>query len=177
MTWWGAFRRPSWLDRGDGSASQTMLEAVAGLIALVLVVTGIAIMVGPAPWRALRRRRAERRLQPRPVRTVRSAERVPVPDTTAINPTTQRALSSAAKLVDLLTDHGAQRHATAVRLAAGRLRHEEVNGIYAMQEALSHLQRVRVDDRADQEILQGLIATVERALHDRMEQLEIYPRR
>ena len=157
-----------------------MLEAVAGLIALLLIVVGVAIMVGPGPWRNLRRRRAERRLKPRPsrpIRPVRSAERVPVPDTTAINPTTQRALSSAAKLVDLLTDHGAQRHATAVRLAAGRLRHEEVNGIYAMQEALSHLQRVKVDDRADQEILQGLIATVERALHDRMEQLEIYPRR
>lgn len=154
-----------------------MLEAVAGLIALLLIVTGIAIMIGPGPWRSLRRRRAEGRLKPRPVRPVRAAERVPVPDTTTISPTTQRALSSAAKLVDLLTDHGAQRHATAVRLAAGKLRQEEVNGIYAMQDALSHLQRVRVDDRADQEILQGLIATVERALHDRMEQLEIYPRR
>ena len=177
MTWWGAFRRPSWLEKGDGSASQAMLEAVAGLIALLLIVTGLAIMVGPGPWRNLRRRRAERRLQPRPVRPVRSPARVPVPDTTALNPTTQRALSSAAKLVDLLTDHGAQRHATAVRLAAGRLRHEEVNGIYAMQEALSHLSRVKVDDRADQEILQGLIATVQRALRDRMEQLEIYPHR
>jgi len=157
-----------------------MLEAVAGLVAVLLIVTGIAIMVGPGPWRNLRRRRAERRLQPRPVRParpVRSPERVPVPDTAAINPTTQRALSSAARLVDLLSDHGAQRHATAVRLAANRLRHEEVNGIYAMQEALSHLQRVKVDDRADQEIMQGLIATVERALRDRMEQLEIYPRR
>lgn len=154
-----------------------MLEAVAGLIALLLILTGVAIMVGPGPWRNLRRRRAERTLRPRPARPVRKAERVPVPDTMAIHPTTQRALSSAAKLVDLLSDHGAQRHATAVRLAAGRLRHEEVNGIYAMQEALSHLQRVRVDDRADQEILQGLIATVERALRDRMEQLEIYPRR
>lgn len=157
-----------------------MLEAVAGLIALLLILTGIAIMVGPAPWRNLRRRRAERRLQPRPARpsrAVRSAEQVPVPDTASINPTTQRALSSAARLVDLLSDHGAQRHATAVRLAAGRLRHEEVNGIFAMQDALSHLQRVRIDDRADQEILQGLIATVDRALRDRMEQLEIYPRR
>ncbi|MBO0702379.1 MAG: hypothetical protein J2P38_05565 [Candidatus Dormibacteraeota bacterium] len=159
-----------------------MLEAVAGLLALLLILTGIAIMVGPGPWRNLRRRRRERGLQPKTVRPrtmrpVRSAERVPVPDTSHINPTTQRALSSASKLVDLLTDHGAQRHATAVRLAAGRLRHEEVNGIYAMQEALSHLQRVRVDDRADQEIMQGLIATVERALRDRMEQLEIYPRR
>jgi hypothetical protein len=154
-----------------------MLEAVAGLIALLLIVTGIAIMVGPGPWRNLRRRRAEGRLRPRPVRPARPAEQVPVPDTTAINPTTQRALSSAAKLVDLLTDHGAQRHATAVRLAAGRLRHEEVNGIYAMQEALSHLQRVKIDDRSDQEIMQGLIVTVQRALQDRMEQLEIYPRR
>lgn len=160
-----------------------MLEAVAGLVALLLVATGVAIMVGPGPWRTMWRRRAEGRLQPRvirparPVRSVRSPERVTVPEAPAINPTTQRALSSAAKLVDLLSDHGAQRHATAVRLAASRLRHEEVNGIYAMQEALSHLQRVRVDDRADQEILQGLIATVDRALRDRMEQLEIYPRR
>ncbi len=165
---------------GDGSASRAMLEAVAGLVALVLIGIGIGIMVGPGPWRNLRRRRAERRLQPRsvrPARPVRNVERVPVPDTTALNPTTQRALSSAAKLVDLLSDHGAQRHATAVRLAANRLRNEEVNGIFAMQEALSHLQRVRVDDRSDQEIMQGLIQTVERALRDRMEQLEIYPRR
>lgn len=149
-----------------------MLEAVAGLVALLLIVTGVAIMVGPRPWRALRQRRAERRSAPRP-----AAERVTVPEITAINPTTQRALSSAGRLVDLLTDHGAQRHATAIRLAATRLRHEEVNGIYAMQEALSHLHRVRIDDRADQEILQGLIATVKSALHDRAEQLELLPGR
>jgi hypothetical protein len=64
-----------------------------------------------------------------------------------------------------------------VRLAASRLRSEEASGIYAMQEALGHLHRVRVEDRADQEILRGLIATIDRALLDRAEQLELLPRR
>ncbi|MGH7910971.1 MAG: hypothetical protein ACREQM_01150 [Candidatus Dormibacteraceae bacterium] len=151
-----------------------MLEAVAGLVAVLLIATGVAIMIGPRPWRALRRRRGVRVVRPR---ATKLTERVTVPEISTLNPTTQRALSSAAKLVDLLTDHGAQRHATAIRLAANRLRHEEVNGIYAMQEALSHLQRVRVEDRSDQEIMQGLIATVQKALHDRAEQLELLPGR
>ncbi|MFZ0216336.1 MAG: hypothetical protein WAM30_10405 [Candidatus Dormiibacterota bacterium] len=153
-----------------------MLEAVAGGLAALLILTGLAIMIGPGPWRALRRARAPR-LQSLGRRRQARPEPVLIPLPGTVNATTQQALSAASRLVDLLADHGAQRHATAIRLAATRLRTEEASGIYAMQEALGHLRRVRVEDRADEEIIRGLVTTIQRALTDRAEQLELLPRR
>lgn len=138
-----------------------------GAVAVLLVVVGIAIMAWPALPRALgvfRNRMAD--VAPSPN----------APDAATLNPTTGRALSAAARLIELLSGHGMKRHATAVRLAGVRLRKEEVDGIYAMRDVLRHIRRVRIDDDEDQEILEGLIAQITRALNDRAEQLELLPR-
>lgn len=145
-----------------------MLEFVVGAVAVLLVAVGIAIMAGPALPRAfgvLRNRMADAR----PSKS--SSEAV------TVHPTTGRALSATARLIELLTSHGMKRHATAVRLAGARLRREEVGGIYAMRDVLKHIRRLRIDDdEEDQEILEGLIAQITRALNDRAEQLELLPR-
>ena len=140
---------------------------MAGTAAALLVLVGLAIMAGPALPRALtmvrtRLRMAAPTLAPEPVG--------------GVHPTTGRALSATARLVELLSDHGLRRHATALRLAGARLRREEASGIYAMQDVLRHLRRVRLDDPQDQEIFQGLLVQVGRALDDRAEQLELLPR-
>jgi hypothetical protein len=102
--------------------------------------------------------------------------RGPAPDPAGVHPTTGRALSATARLIELLASHGMRRHATAVRLAGVRLRREEVDGIYAMRDVLRHIRRVRIDDDEDQEIMDGLIGQITRSLNDRAEQLELLPR-
>lgn len=144
-----------------------MLEAVAGVAAALLVLVGLGIMAGPALPRALRLARTRLRGAARPPHSEPAGP---------VHPTTGRALSATARLVELLSDHGLRRHATALRLAGTRLRREEASGIYAMQDVLRHLRRVKLDDAQDQEIFHGLIVQVTRALHDRAEQLELLPR-
>jgi hypothetical protein len=144
-----------------------VLEAVVGGVAVLLVLIGLGIMAGPALPRALRLLRTHvREVAPAPA----------APDPTGVHPTTGKALSATGRLIDLLNDQGLKRHATALRLAGTRLRREEANGIYAMRDVLRHLRRVRLDDAQDQEIFEGLIQQITKALDDRAEQLELLPR-
>jgi hypothetical protein len=148
-----------------------VLEAVVGIVVGLLVLTGVAIIAGPAPWRAFRM--AGRRL---PLPEARPGAGSPAVDA-PVNPTTQQALSASARLVDLLDDHGLQRHATALRLAAKRLRTEETKGIYATQEVLHRMRKIKLEERSDQDILEGLMRQVSQAVNDRAEQLELLPRK
>jgi hypothetical protein len=164
------------LKRGLSYAGK-VLEAVVGIVVVLLVLTGVAIIVGPAPWRAVRmagsRAVKGRRL---PLPEGRPGGGSPPADA-PIHPTTQQALSACARLVDLLGDQGLQRHATALRLAANRLRTEETKGIYAVQEVLHRMRKVHLEERADQDILEGLMRQVSQAVNDRAEQLELLPRK
>jgi hypothetical protein len=76
----------------------------------------------------------------------------------------------------MLKQQGMERHATALRHASGRLEQNEADGIYAMQEVLRHLRNVRLAERDDQEIFEGLVGQLRKALNDRAEQLELLPR-
>lgn len=155
-----------------------VLEAVVGIVVVLLVLAGVAIIVGPAPWRAVRmaggRALKARRL---PLPEGRPGGGSQPPADAPIHPTTQQALSASARLVDLLGDQGLQRHATALRLAANRLRTEETKGIYAMQEVLHRMRKVHLEERTDQDILEGLMRQVSQAVNDRAEQLELLPRK
>lgn len=144
-----------------------MLEFAIGAVAVLLVGMGVAIMA----WPALPRAFGFFRNQMADVAPAANAA-----DASTLNPATGRALSAAARLIELLSSHGMKRHATAVRLAGVRLRREEVDGIYAMRDVLRHIRRVHIDDDEDQEILDGLVAQITRALNDRAEQLELLPR-
>jgi hypothetical protein len=144
-----------------------VLEVVVALVAVLLVVVGVVIMAGPAVPRALGVLRFR-------VRSVAPADE---PIDASVHPTTGRALSATARLIELLSSHGMRRHATAVRLAGVRLRREEVGGIYAMRDVLRRIRTIHIDDDEDQEIMDGLVAQITRALNDRAEQLELLPGR
>jgi hypothetical protein len=142
-----------------------VLEVVVGLVASLLILVGIAIIAGPAVVRSMGL--ARRRLRPISVRQPGSPE---------LHPTTLRALAATARLMPLLKEHGFDRHAAALRMASRRLQVEEANGIRAMRDVLRHLRTLRLDDKDDQRILQGLVAQLQKAVDDRAEQLELLPR-
>jgi hypothetical protein len=135
-----------------------VLELVVGIVAGLLFLTGLVIMAGPAMPRALGIARRRRR------------------PTSPRRRTTLKALAATARLLDMLKEHGLDRHAAALRTAGKRLQVEEANGIYAMRQVLRHLRGVRFEDESDQKIFQGLITQLQRALDDRAEQLELLPK-
>ena len=138
---------------------------VVGLGASLLILVGVAIILGPTLTRSLGL--ARRRLRPVTIRQAGSAE---------LHPTTLRALAATARLMPILKEHGFDRHAAALRVASRRLQVEEANGIRAMRDVLRHLRTLRLEDRDDQRILQGLVAQLQKAVDDRAEQLELLPR-
>lgn len=145
-----------------------MLEALVGVVAGLLFVTGLLIMVWPSLGRSLG-------FAGRRTLRVRRASH-PGSQPAEPHPTVVRVLASADRLCDLLSAHGMGRHASALRHASRRLQVSEADGIYAMQEVLKRLRRLRLGDESDQEIYEGLLNQVRRALNDRAEQLELLPR-
>jgi hypothetical protein len=144
-----------------------VLEVVVGAVAALLVLIGIAVIVGPALPRSLGFARGRGRL-PAPRRPRRSAP-------AELHPTTVRALSVTARLMGMLKEHSMDRHAAALRLAGRRLQVDEPNGIHAMRQVLRHLRGVHLEDDSDQRIFQGLIGQLQKALDERAEQLELLP--
>lgn len=143
---------------------------VVGAVAALLVLIGVAVMIGPALPRSLglARRRARR--------SAAGASRRPARNAPAeLHPTTVRALSVTARLMGMLKEHGMERHAAALRVAGKRLQVDEPNGIQAMRQVLRHLRGVRLEDDSDQRIFQGLIGQLQKTLDERAEQLELLP--
>jgi len=145
-----------------------VLEVVVGAVAGLLVIIGIAVMIGPALPRSIGLARGRVRSAP-PVR------RQPRPASSELHPTTIRALSVTARLMGMLKEHGMDRHAAAMRLAGKRLQVDEASGIHAMRQVLRHLRGVRLEDDSDQRIFQGLVGQLQKALDERAEQLELLP--
>jgi hypothetical protein len=144
-----------------------VLEVVVGAVAGLLVLIGIAVMIGPALPRSLGFARGRRTGPP--------AQRRPRSASAELHPTTVRALSVTARLMDILKEHGMDRHAAAMRLAGRRLQVDEPSGIIAMRQVLRHLRGVRLDEDSDQRIFQGLVGQLQKALDERAEQLELLP--
>lgn len=146
-----------------------MLEVAIALVAGLLLLIGILIMAGPqlsSRLRSIFRRRRALRVP---------ARRKQTPSGT-LHPTTSKALAVANRIATLLKEQGLERHVAGLRHACRRLEVDEPAGIYAMQEVLRHIRGVRLPDREDQDILEGLIGQLRKALKDRAEQLEILPR-
>ena len=141
---------------------------VVGVVAGLLVVIGIAVMIGPALPRSIGLARGR-------VRSAPPARRKPRAASSELHPTTIRALSVTARLMGMLKEHGMDRHAAAMRLAGKRLQVDEASGIHAMRQVLRHLRGVRLEDDSDQRIFQGLISQLQKALDERAEQLELLP--
>jgi hypothetical protein len=145
-----------------------VLEVGVAILAGLLLLVGFLIMAGPAVRRALQPLLRRRPLSfPRPSSTATVAN---------LHPTTAKALAVAARLGTMLRAQGMERHVAALRHASRRLELNEADGIYAMQEVLRHLRGVRLADRDDQEIVEGLIGQLRKTLNDRAEQLELLPR-
>jgi hypothetical protein len=146
-----------------------VLEVVVGAVAGLLVLIGLAFMVGPALPRSLGIARSRARSTSQRAR--RPARATPA----ELHPTTVRALSVTARLMGMLKEHGMERHAAALRLAGKRLQVDEPAGIQAMRQVLRHLRGVRLDDDSDQRIFHGLVGQLQKALDERAEQLELLP--
>lgn len=151
-----------------------MLDLVAAAVAGLLVLVGVAIIIGPRLPRRLRLPGGLRRLRPR-----RDPDlAVPKPAVGGfhdLHPTSQKVLVTASRIYSLLRAHNLEVEARELRGASQRLRSEEANGLYAMQVALKRLRATRTGSPSDDRRLQQLCGELGRSVRDRAEQLELLP--
>jgi len=150
-----------------------MLDALVGVVAVLLVLAGVLIMLGPQTASLFRRVRTLRPPQGRLRGSPQARPRETVPP--GLNPKTQRVLVSATRLATWLRAHGQEEAARELRSAAARLATDEPAGLYAMQTALRRVRSLAFDDRNAQERLRLLSADLRKAVQDRFEQLELLP--
>ncbi len=148
-----------------------MLDALVAVVALLLVVAGVLIIVGPR--QAVARLRALGR--PDRLTSVFVAQPPQQVAAPSVNPKTQRVLTAAARLASWLRTHGQDEAARAVRGAAARVAGNEAAGLYALQETMRRIRVVNVTDSAAQERLTALVTELRSAVQDRFEQLELLP--
>ena len=148
-----------------------MLDAIVAVVAILLVATGVAIIIGPRS--IARRLGVVRRLRGIPS----LIERRPTRDVTpaVLNPKTQRVLVAAARLANWLRTNSQDDAARDIRNAAARLTANEPAGLYALQNTLRRIRVVNVSDAASQERLKALVGELRTAVQDRFEQLELLP--
>ena len=150
-----------------------MLEAVAGVVAGLLVLAGILVMMGPNARSIMRRlRSAGRSASSISVFQAARPREAVVPGP---NPKTQRVLTGAARLAAWLRAHNHDDLARELRSASARMNSDEPAGLYAMQTLLRRLRSLGLDDRSDQERLKVLSTELRTAVQDRFEQLELLP--
>lgn len=145
-----------------------MLDLVIGVVAGLLLLTGIGLIAGASLPRLLFAPRSRHRRLTRPFLTVPGS----------VHPTVEHALSATSSLITLLDKRGLRRQAAALRAAGDRLRREEEAGIYAMSDVLRTLRRLDLSQSPDEAgDMAALLERVSVALRDRAEQLELLPRR
>jgi len=144
-----------------------VLEVLVAAITILLVGAGLAVIAGPLLPRALRL--AWRQLRP----AGRQRRSRPRPEVADVNPTTQRAMVAAARLVGLLKANGLERQAGALRFAGRKLRENEVAGLQAMQEVIRLLRQVELEDVDQRRRFGDAVSQLRRAVADRAEQLEV----
>jgi hypothetical protein len=150
-----------------------MLDALVAVVAVLLVLGGVLVMLGPQTASIIRRLRSIRGLDGalRGPFVPRKSEALPP----GLNPKTQRVLVAATRLSTWLRAHGQDDVARELRSAAARLATDEPSGLYAMQNALRHVRSLALDDRSANERLRLLSADLRKAVQDRFEQLELLP--
>jgi hypothetical protein len=150
-----------------------MLEALVGIVVGLLVLAGIAIMMGPNLTELIRRARSIHRPARVPSVFQAAKHREVVPP--GLNPKTQRVLVAAARLSNWLRAHGNEDVARELRNAAARMTGNEPAGLYALQTVLRKLRALSIDDSGAQERLKSLAGELRTAVQDRFEQLELLP--
>src|SRR2546427_2968503 len=148
-----------------------MLDAIVGLVVLLLLAAGILVMLGPRS--VLRRIRSVKRPQGLPALFEPRRPREIAP--AVLNPKTQRVLVAAARLSNWLRAHGHEEAARDIRNAAGRMTANEPAGLYALQTTLRRIRLVNVTESASQDRVKALVAELRTAVQDRFEQLELLP--
>jgi len=150
-----------------------MLELVVGALAVLLALTGAAIIAWPAlprSWRLVRL--LARRRRP----AVRAATQVTAPSQPAhpeLHPTTVKALTAAARTYSLLRANGEDRVAGELRMAARRVRTDESQGLLALAGVLRGLREISLGDAEADDRYRRLVDELKQAVKDRSEQLEL----
>jgi hypothetical protein len=150
-----------------------MLDALVGVVVVLLVVAGILVMLGPKTLEIVKRVRSIRRPSSVPAVFQAARPREVVPP--GLNPKTQRVLVGAARLASWLRSHGHDDLSRELRTAAARMTTNEPAGLYAMQNVLRRIRSLSLDDRGAQERLKSMSAELRTAVQDRFEQLELLP--
>ena len=149
-----------------------MVDLVAGAVAAVFVVVGVAIIAGPALPRWLRRGWAAYR----PHRRLSLPRDDPqLAHYNDMHPTTQKAFMTAARINSLLRMLNLESEARDLRAAMQRIRTDEGTGLLAMQLVVRRLRRMVVQDPAEQRRLDSLVTELGQSVKDRSEQLELLP--
>jgi len=148
-----------------------LLEVLVGCIVGLLILAGIAVMLGPNLMSSIRRLPKLRR----PVK-VPSVFQVPQREATApgLNAKTQRVVIAAARLSTWLRAHGQEELSRELRGAAARLTSNEPAGLYALQTSLRKVRALNVEETSQQR-LKALTSELRTAVQDRFEQLELLP--
>jgi hypothetical protein len=148
-----------------------VLDAIVGLVVVLLVGAGILVIVGPGAL--LRRLRSLPQLSGVPTLFEQRRPREVVPP--SLNTKTQRVLVAAARLANWMRAHGHEDVARDIRNAAARMNGNEPAGLYALQTTLRRIRVVNITDTPSQERLKALIGELRTAVQDRFEQLELLP--
>ena len=148
-----------------------MLDAVVGVVVVLLVASGVLVILGPR--NVIRAARAV----PRPRNLAAALEPHRTRDVVGppLNPKTQRVVIAAGLLANWLRTHGQEDASREVRAAAARLPGNEPAGLYALQTTLRRIRVVNISDGAAQERLKALVTELRSAVQDRFEQLELLP--
>src|SRR5260221_9617339 len=128
-----------------------MLGALVGVVAGLLILSGVLVILGPQALTILRRMRGIR--SPRNPFAVLQATRKREPATPGLNPKTQRVLASATRLATWLRAHGQGEIARELRSAAATLATDETSVLYAMQNTLMLRRVLPLRDRHAEERL------------------------
>jgi hypothetical protein len=148
-----------------------LLELLVGCVVGLLVLAGVAVMMGPNLMGSIRRLRTLRR----PVR-VPAVFQAPHREASlpGLNAKTQRVVVAAARLSTWLRAHGHEELSRELRGAAARLTTNEPAGLYALQTSLKKVRALDVEEGSQQR-LKALSTELRTAVQDRFEQLELLP--
>lgn len=145
-----------------------MLDAIVAFVVAVLVLAGIALIIGPNNVMRriglLRRSRMGSIFEPRRPREVGAS-----------NPNTQRVVVAAGRLANWMRSNGHDDVARDIRAAAARLNGNEATGLYALQTTLRRIRVINITDASAHERLRALVSELRKAVEDRFEQLELLP--
>lgn len=148
-----------------------LLEVLVGCIVGLLVLAGLAVIMGPNLMSSIRRLRTLRR----PLK-VPSVFQTPKREaaTPGLNAKTQRVVVAAARLSTWLRAHGQEELSRELRGASARLSSNEPAGLYALQTSLRKVRALNVEESSQQR-LKALTGELRTAVQDRFEQLELLP--